>query len=514
MVLQLTFIRGCQQLSGQYYIYSTRYSKTAITRKGEYTTALLAFSYIRDNMDKKQITGLIISLAILIGMFIVPAPEGLTAVGKNTIGITIAFLVLLMTEVFPPAVSCLIILALLPLLGITDKFADSVSGFAHPVMFFILASFGISAGFTNVPLSKRILIKLMRVFGKNVKTMLFAIMSCSAIVSSLISNIPTTAIFMAICLSFLKLYENGEERNRTGRTFMIAIPVASMIGGMMTPAGSSLNLLAIGLLEQFSPGSTITFVQWMCVGIPLAIIMIPVAWFIIVSVYKPVEIDKSKVLGFINQLEVPEKIGREEIKVIIITVMMLIFWVLSSWISAIEVYVVALLGCSILFMPGIGVLTWKSYVSSVSWEVLIITGTVLSTGGALVKNGVNEWLVDTFYPSEMALPIFGIVAFIALIVFLMLILIPIAPALITVLAGPLATIAASQGYSPEILFLTLALCASNCYLFPIDSVPLLTYGTGYYKMTDMPKSTSIIQIVIIAVLAVWLPFILNTVGII
>jgi sodium-dependent dicarboxylate transporter 2/3/5 len=465
-------------------------------------------------MNKKQITGLVISIAILLGMFVLPVSEGLTAVGRNTIGLTIAFLILLMTEVFPPAVTCLIALTLLPLLGITDKFANSVGGFSHPVVFFILASFGISAGFTAVPLSKRILIKIMKAFGKDVKTMLLAIMVCSACVSSLISNIPTTAIFMAICLSFLNLFENSEEKSRTGRTFMIAVPVASMIGGMMTPAGSSLNLLAIGLLEKFSPGSTITFVQWMCVGIPLAVIMIPIAWFVIVKVYKPAEIDKNKVLSFIDQLEVPQQINGKEIKVIVITLAMLVLWILSSWISSIEVYVVALLGCSVMFMPGVGTLTWKGFVSSVSWEVLIITGTVLSMGNALVDNGVNQWLVDTFYPTGLTLPIFGIVALIASIVFLMLILIPIAPALITVLAGPLATIAASQGYAPEILFLTLALCASNCYLFPIDSVPLLTYGTGYYKMTDMPKSTSIIQISMIIILAVWLPVILNIIGLI
>ncbi len=236
-----------------------------------------------------------------------------------------------------------------------------------------------------------------------------------------------------------------KKKKRTGKAFMIAMPVASMIGGMMTPAGSSLNLLAIGLLEQLSPGSTITFVQWMCVGTPLAIVLVPIAWFIMVKVYKPAEIDKDKVLGFIDKLEVPKKVGNKEIKVIIITLAMLVLWILSSWIRSIDVYVVAL---------------------------------------------------------------------ISVVVFLMLILIPIAPALITVLAGPLATVAVSQGYSPEILFLTLALCASNCYLFPIDSVPLLTYGTGYYKMTDMPKSTAIIQVIMIVILSAWLPVISKLLGII
>ena len=54
------------------------------------------------------------------------------------------------------------------------------------------------------------------------------------------------------------------------------------------------------------------------------------------------------------------------------------------------------------------------------------------------------------------------------------------------------------------------MCATCCFLFPIDVVPLLTYGYGYYEMADMPKSNAIIQVILCLLSAIWLPVICRT----
>jgi sodium-dependent dicarboxylate transporter 2/3/5 len=105
-----------------------------------------------------------------------------------------------------------------------------------------------------------------------------------------------------------------------------------------------------------------------------------------------------------------------------------------------------------------------------------------------------------------------LVAMSAIITFIGLIIVPVAPALVTILATPF--IAMGTGWSPAALILTLGFCAANCYLLPFDTVPLLTYGTGYYKVIDMPKSTIFIQIWLIMVLALWIPFASRLFGII
>jgi sodium-dependent dicarboxylate transporter 2/3/5 len=281
-------------------------------------------------MSKKHSIGIGIAVFIGAAMFFIPGSENFTVAGIRTIGLSLAFLIVLITEALPMMLSCLIVLGLMPLLGVTASFAGALTGFSYQVVFFILASFGIAGAFTTIPLSRRVLIAILMKFGKSVRSMLFAMMACTVLRSSIVSNVPTCAIFMAISISFLDLYRDPEEKWRTGRAFMIAVPVASMIGGMMTPAGSSINLLVIGLLEQHT-GQTIPFVKWMAAGIPLTLMVLPITWVLVCRVYKPAPMSPRMVKDFINSLDVPEKISPAEIKTLIITGIMLVLWILSSW---------------------------------------------------------------------------------------------------------------------------------------------------------------------------------------
>jgi sodium-dependent dicarboxylate transporter 2/3/5 len=206
-------------------------------------------------------------------------------------------------------------------------------------------------------------------------------------------------------------------------------------------------------------------------------------------------------------IKVPEKIGRKEIYVLIILAGMLALWILSSWIREIDIFTVALLGCCLFFLPGINVLTWKEFIDGISWDVIFITGTVLSTANALVNNGVSTWLVETVYPANLVLGQGMLISLAALTAFALLLVITSAPALITVLAGPFVTIAVASGCPPALLIITLAFCACNCYLFPLDTVQLMTYSKGYYKMTDMPKATIFLQAAMVVILGLWIPFI-------
>lgn len=155
-------------------------------------------------MKKRQLLGLIVSIALLVAVFVLKTPQGLTDEGFTTIGILLAFLMLLVTEALPIGVICILCLALLPALGAADSLKTALSGYTTPILYFVLVSFGISEAVAKVPLSRRILIGLMRIFGKNVKTILLAIMICAAAISSLVSNVPTTAIFMGIGLGSWK----------------------------------------------------------------------------------------------------------------------------------------------------------------------------------------------------------------------------------------------------------------------------------------------------------------------
>lgn len=441
------------------------------------------------------------ALAIAVSMLL-PGNGALSPAGIKTAGLLLAFLLMLVTEALPVVVISLLFCGLMPVLGVTQNLGAALSGYAQPIVFFTLASFGIAAAITTIPLSKRILRGLMRAFGKNIETALLAIMVCAALVSSLVSNVPTCAIFMAISLSFVEMYKNEAEKRRTARAFMIAVPVASMIGGMMTPAGSSINLLAISQLENLT-GETVTFVQWMCAGIPLSIVMLPLAWVLIVKIYKPAPVGREEIHAFVEGMDVPQKMGAQEIKVVCLVVLMLALWIVSSWVKAINVMAVAILGCCALFLPGMRILKIETFLKENSWDAFFLVGAVLSISGAMITNGVSAAIAGALPAMNVSAPL--LLAAAAALTFAALLVIPVATSMIPIMAAPLVAIAAGAGVSPALILMAAALCACNCYLLPLDTVTLITYGKGYYSMTDMAKSTVFLQLAMILLCALWLP---------
>ncbi|MBF7097057.1 SLC13 family permease [Alkalibacter mobilis] len=463
-------------------------------------------------MKKSKLVGLILAAMILVGMNLMPATEGLSIAGRNTLGILLTVIILLITEPIPIGVTCLLSIPLLVIFKSVESVPAALSGFTNPIVFFVLASFGISRALTKVPLSNRLLKTLIKAFGKNVKRVLLALMITTAVVSSVISNVAATAVFISIVLGFLQIYQKEEDRRKTGKTFMIALPVAGMIGGMMTPAGSSLNLMTLSFLEDLT-GTTVTFLQWMIIGIPIVAVVLPFAWKLMLKIYPVVEIPREDILDYINSLDVPEKMDSKEKYVLFLMTVMFIFWVMGSWFPVFNITVVSLVGFALLFIPGFEILSWDEFIASVSWPAFFLVGSVITIGSGLISNGVSQWLVANFFPQTLDLPVVGIGIVVGLIVFVMLIIVPVAPALIPLLSAPLVGLAINIGISPVFPMMVLGLTVANCYLLPLDTVPLLTYMTGYYKMQDMPKVTAIIQVFVAIIVAAWVPVALSLLGI-
>ncbi len=272
----------------------------------------------------------------------------------------------------------------------------------------------------------------------------------------------------------------------------------------MTPAGSSINLIAIGLLEK-NYDVTISFVKWMAVGIPLAVVLLPIAWFLLIKVFKPAPLSKEKIQEFVSNIDVPEKITPIEIKAWIIALSMLILWILSSWFSFFNVMAISLIGCALLMFPGIKVITVETFIKENSWDAFFLVGTVLSLGTVMKNNEVITAITSSLPNFNMQL--FFFLLLVCLIVFLFLIILPVATSLITLIGAALMAIGVLSGIDPALVILCAALCASNCYLLPLDTVMLITYGEGYYSMTDCLKVSVILQLLMALLCSSWVALI-------
>lgn len=152
-------------------------------------------------MKKSQYAGLIIAIAILVLMNLLPASELLSRSAIHNMAILIAVIVLLITEPIPIGITCLFSIPLLVIFNVVPNVPAALSGFTNPIVFFVLASFGVSRAIIKVPLASRMLKGLIALFGKNVKTMLLVFMVVTALISSLVSNVAATAVFLAIVIT-------------------------------------------------------------------------------------------------------------------------------------------------------------------------------------------------------------------------------------------------------------------------------------------------------------------------
>ena len=66
----------------------------------------------------------------------------------------------------------------------------------------------------------------------------------------------------------------------------MGISIAALIGGIGTPAGSSINIMGLAMLSDLG-GGEVPFLKWMAIGMPMVILLIPTAWYTLVRFYPP-----------------------------------------------------------------------------------------------------------------------------------------------------------------------------------------------------------------------------------
>lgn len=460
-------------------------------------------------MKTKQKVGLILAVIILIGTLFIPtSAEGLTVAGRNNLGLLLSVMVILITGALPNVTMCLVAIPLMFLMGVTNSMGGALNGFSNQTVFFILTSFGITTAMAKTNASKRLMVWLIRMFGSSGRMVLFAIMAAVALVSSICGNLVVVVAFVPLALDFINIYPTEEERHQTGKAFMIGIPVASMIGGILTPAGQAINAMLMGSLEEMV-GIRITFVTWTAACAPIAIVATVLSFFIIAKINPPAPITKEQVSAYVERSGLSKTMSSEEKRLALIITVMFVCWIAGSWISKFNMVAVAMLGVVVMMLPKIGVMEPKDFMSSVNWNLFLTIGTLMGLTSLLKTNGVIKWVASVLPLSGLEVSPMLFTLILCLLCFLMLIVFPVGPALVMALLGPVVAIGVSVGINPAMLMVAVCICCCNCFLLPVDAIPLYCYNYGYFTSGELTKTTIWIQVVLAIITAVWLPIAAN-----
>ena len=441
-------------------------------------------------MQKKLVSFIGIVLLSL-ALYLLPTPEGLTPNGQYSIIFMLAAVLFWVTEALPIAFAA-ILFTVLPAIFHIAPLPKMMGNFATPTVFFVFAMFIVSIAFQNSGFSRRIVLwASVKSRGKPGKLLLYLMMA-GGILSTILADIPVMAMLLPVALVILQKNDCMQGASSFGRAMMIGLPFACLIGGVGTPAGSSMNAMTIGMLKD-TAGVNISFLEWACVGMPMVLILTPLAWFFTIKIYPP---EMDNLVGMETVEEEYRRLGKlqsKEWKFLIILLINMTLW-MTDKIHGIPLPIACVLGATVFLLPGVGLIDWGEDSHKIGWEVLMVVGSANSLGVLLWDQGAASWIAANCLGGIAGLPLWLMIAVISAFTVAVHLIIPVNTAIVAVMLPALVALAGTIGTNAAILAIPMGFSVSAALLLPLDPVSLVSYNSGYYKMGDMFKPGIFISI--------------------
>jgi solute carrier family 13 (sodium-dependent dicarboxylate transporter), member 2/3/5 len=475
-------------------------------------------------------------VAALIAYLLVPASLFDPATGsalevspaaRATIAVLVWMAIWWLTEAIDLEATSLLPIAMFPLLGIRS-IREATAPYASDVIFLFLGSFILAMSLQRWSLDRRIALLTLRLVGTRPDRMVGGLMLATAILSGFVSNTATAAMMLPIALSLTDVATRGEgaasvtadEATRFSRSALLGIAYAASIGGMVTLVGTPPNLFLAGFARD-SWGLDLSFVRWLGVGLPLAMVMLPAVWLLLTRVLFPIStielgLDSNELRRRYRELGAP---GRGEIATLIVFLLTAAAWLTRPLLNAIDLdgwkplgglsdAGIVMVAAVVLFVIPVDakkrlfVMEWET-AKKLPWGVLLLFGGGLSLALAVEANGVDR-LIGTRAALLANWPTLVIVAAITTgVVFLTELTTNTATA--ATIVPILAAAAPALGVEPLVLVTAATLSASCAFMLPVATPPnAIVFGSGRIRMPDMMRAglwLNVLSIVLITIMA-------------
>ncbi len=465
-------------------------------------------------MTTKQITGLLIGLLtftiIIVFADLDPSKPDITKMAA----VAVLMAILWITEAIPLAATSLIPLVFFPLLAILP--GEEIAGaYINSVIFLFLGGFLIAIAMEKWGLHKRIALKIITIFGGTPNSIIIGFMFASAFLSMWISNTATAVMMLPIALSIIiKIEEEfGKEKALNfSRSLLLSIAYACSIGGMSTLIGTPPNLALIRIYKIIYPNAPeITFGSWMMLGLPVAILMLIFAAFLITKVFY--KIDKTIIIDKQFISDEYKKLGSASFEekiigtIFITTALLWIFRtdlnfgfiIITGWSSLfsfpsyIDDGTIAITMALILFLIPSKDITNKRTIlglgafEKVPWSIILLFG-----GGFALASGFSHSGLSDYIGNRLSiLSDYNTIIMIVAVAFTMNFLTELTSNTATtqMILPILAAVSVAIGVHPLLLMITATLSASMAFMLPVATPPnTIIFASRRIKVIDMVKA--------------------------
>jgi sodium-dependent dicarboxylate transporter 2/3/5 len=436
-------------------------------------------------------------LAIFMALQTVAPPADLGEMGYKTLTIFGLCGALWATGALPPAVTGLLAMALIPMLGVMSA-SDTYAYFGSKVVFFILGAFMLSAAMMATGLSQRLATLFVRRFGATPRKLVMAVFLLCAVASTLMSGHAVAAMVFPIVTDMAKSLKLVKGRSQMGQALFFAMAWGCIIGGTLTVLGGGRGPLAIGLLEEATgEAATITFSGFVAYSWPLVAIMLGVAAWLLKTRFHP-EIDSTQpaLADLEERIHEMGKTSPREIAVGAVLVVTVFLWALAG--DTLGLANIAIISMGALF--GLGALSWREVETHVNWGIIVMYGGAIGLGGAMERSGAAEWLTQGLvsgYDLGPGAIMMGLAIASALLTEFMS-----NSAVVAMLMPPALALAESHGIHLAAVTMVVVLPSNFAYIFPVATpVTGLAWSSGFLDPMGVARKGLLLHLISWAVIA-------------
>ncbi len=440
-----------------------------------------------------------------------------------------------LTVAVPLAVTALIPLVLLPVLGVSSP-TEAAAPYANPVIFLFMGGFFIAAAMQRWALHRRLALAIVARTGTSPRRLVAGFMLASAVLSMWMSNTAATLMMMPIGIAVLSLLLDnsrspGEEvdtrHQNLGVALMLGIAYAGSIGGVATLIGTPPNAVLAAMADELL-GVEVSFARWLGIGLPVSVIMLSLSWFLLCHLL--FRLPGGPLAGAAQVIAGERaKLGRwhpAERLTAFVFALAALAWIfrapkqigdlsipgLQSLFPGIGDSTIAIAAALILFLwpthdrsgSATRVLDWP-HARQIPWDILVLFGGGLSLAAAFASSGLTTWL-----GGELAvfagLPDLLIVAAVAT-TFVFVTEVTSNTATATLGLPVMAALGPSVGVDSLALMTAAAMGSSMAFMLPVATPPnAIVFGTGYIEPAEMRRAgfwLNIVGIVVISVGVSW-----------
>ncbi len=453
--------------------------------------------------------GFWIGLAGFALTLLLPAPGTMPAQAWLVAGLTWWMAAWWMTEAVPLTATALLPFVVLPFAGIATA-AETAGTYYSDILFLILGGAFLALAIERTGLHRRLSLAILRAVDRGGSNdtrnggtrLLLGFMLATAALSTFISNTSTALIMMPMALAVLAGGGLADPQCKSGLSgaLPIGIAFAASIGGLGTIVGSPTNAIAVGLLNE-TAGLQIGFAQWSAFGMPIVLLGVPLAAFIIMKVMKVADhpFDLAAARAAIDThaaWTAPEK------RLVPLVLVTFLAWLLQPLLAPLvpagsltDGTVAVIAGLALFLLPdgtGRRMLVWQE-ADRAPWGVIMMFGGGLALAGGMTKSGLATWLGQALLPLAGVPMVVVALAVVALVVVVTEFASNVATA--SGIMPVVASLAAALGGDPLVLAMSAAMAASWGFMLPAGTGPnAIAWATGRVPLAGMVRAGLLLDI--------------------